>query len=257
MMFEEIPPRQEREIYVREEPILKIRNLGIESDRVNISDLNLDVYQGEVFGLAGLEGSGQRLLLQLCAGLVHPSAGNLQLGSEDISRTSYHKLQDSGIGYLPAGRLEEGLVAGLSLLEHVALTDPETRFIVDRPHFELLSNQRIDEFKIVGEPTTMIDALSGGNQQRALFALLRKELRLLLLEHPTRGLDVRSADHIWQHLFTRIRAGASVLFMSADLDELVERSDRIAAFSGGKMSRVVKASETSADELGHLIGGEQ
>ena len=76
------------------------------------------------------------------------------------------------------------------------------------------------------------------------------------MEHPTRGLDVRSADWIWQLLYQRVEAGMTVLFISADLDELVERSDRIVAFSGGSMSRVVQADETSADELGHLIGGE-
>jgi simple sugar transport system ATP-binding protein len=161
------------------------------------------------------------------------------------------------MGYLAAGRLEEGLVAGLTLLEHVVLSNPDTGFVIDRVHFTELTQEQIKKYKIVGIPSTMIDALSGGNQQRALFALLRTPLKLLLLEHPTRGLDVRSADHIWQLLFARLKEGTSIVFMSADLDELVDRSDRIAAFSGGRMSRVVNAAETSAEELGHLIGGEE
>lgn len=257
MMFEEIPPRKERESFVRDEVILNVSGVVLESDRVIVRDLNLDIHQGEVFGLAGLEGSGQRLFLQACAGLIHPTSGRLLLDSEEITRRQYHKLQNIGVGYLAAGRLEEGLVAGLSLLEHVALSDPDTKFVIDRVYFKELTERRIDQYKIVGTPSTMIDALSGGNQQRALFALLRTPLKLALLEHPTRGLDVRSADHIWQLLFSRVSQGTTIIFMSADLDELVDRSDRIAAFSGGKMSRVVKASETSADELGHLIGGEE
>ena len=257
MMFEEIPPRQERKSLVQDKFTLEVNDVNLESDRVSIRNLNLAIKAGEVFGLAGLEGSGQRLLLQACAGLIHPSSGQLLLGSEEITRKPYHRLLNSGVGYLAAGRLEEGLVAGLTLLEHVALSDPDTGFVINRTHFTELTKTRIDKFKIVGIPSTMIDALSGGNQQRALFALLRTPLKLLLLEHPTRGLDVRSTDHIWQLLFERVKEGTSIAFMSADLDELVGRSDRIAAFSGGKMSRVVNATETSAEELGHLIGGEQ
>jgi simple sugar transport system ATP-binding protein len=257
MMFEEIPSRRDRESFVRDDLCLKVKDVILESDRVTVQNLNLTVKTGEIFGLAGLEGSGQRLLLQACAGLIHPSAGQLLLNSEDITRKSYHRLLNAGVGYLSAGRLEEGLIAGLTLLEHIALTDPDTGFVVDRTHYVELTKELIEEYKIVGKPSTMIDALSGGNQQRALFALLRTPLKLLLLEHPTRGLDVRSSDHIWQLLFTRVKEGTSIMFMSADLDELVERSDRIAAFSGGIMSRVVDAAKTSAEELGHLIGGEE
>jgi ABC-type uncharacterized transport system ATPase subunit len=100
------------------------------------------------------------------------------------------------------------------------------------------------------------DSLSGGNQQRLLFGLLNTPLNLLLLEHPTRGLDVRSAEWIWGLLYQRRNDGTAILFMSADLDEIIERSDRIVVFSGGVMSRVVDARKTSVDELGHLIGGQ-
>jgi ABC-type uncharacterized transport system ATPase subunit len=256
MMFEEIPPRKERETFVKDKITLEVNDVTLTSDRVDVNNLNLTIKIGEVLGLAGLEGSGQRMFLQACAGLIHPSSGQILLGSEDITRKSYHDLLNSGVGYLAAGRLEEGLVAGLTILEHVALSDPDTGFLIDRAHFTELTKTRIDKYKIVGTPETLIDALSGGNQQRALFALLRTPLTLVLLEHPTRGLDVRSADHIWQLLFSRVKEGTSIVFMSADLDELVDRSDRIAAFSGGKMSRVVNASETSVEELGYLIGGE-
>jgi simple sugar transport system ATP-binding protein len=116
--------------------------------------------------------------------------------------------------------------------------------------------ERIDHYEIVGQPETTADALSGGNQQRLLFGLLNSPLKLLLLEHPTRGLDVRSADYIWELLYRRREDGTAILFMSADLDEIIERSDRIAVFFGGRMSRVVAAKETSVDELGHLIGGQ-
>jgi ABC-type uncharacterized transport system ATPase subunit len=256
MMFEDVPPRSQRASHVSEKTLLEIRDFGIETDRLRIADICLTIRSGEVFGLAGLEGSGQRLLLQSCAGLLHPQHGAILLNGRDIARWSYHRIRDAGVAYLPAGRLEEGLVAGLSITEHLALADPRRGFMVDWGFFKKKAQERIDRYQIVGEPETYVDALSGGNQQRALFALMRSPLKLLLLEHPTRGLDVRSAHWIWELLLKQVLEGTSILFFSADLDELIERSDRIAAFSGGVMSRVVMAGETTAEELGYMIGGE-
>jgi simple sugar transport system ATP-binding protein len=82
-------------------------------------------------------------------------------------------------------------------------------------------------------------------------------LKVILLEHPTRGLDIRSTDWIWQQMDERRKEGTAILFISADLEEIIERSDRIAVFSAGRMSRIVDAAKTNVDELGHLIGGQQ
>jgi len=256
IMFEEIPPRAKRESHVCVEKMLELRDVTIEDERLQLDDIQLTVYAGEIFGLAGLERSGQRLLLQLCAGLIHPNQGKIVLDGEDVTRLTYHRMQSAGVAYLPAGRLEEGLVAGLSLTEHVALTNPSHGFMINWDFLTEETQARIDRYQIVGRPETRVDALSGGNQQRALFALLRSPLKLLLLEHPTRGLDVRSAQWIWQLLLQQVKGGTSILFITADLDELVERSDRIAAFSGGVMSRIVAAKKVTTEELGHMIGGE-
>lgn len=257
MMFEEVPSRQKRRSLVRPEAALDLHGLAVSTERLQIKDMDLQVRAGEVFGLAGLEGSGQRLLLQACAGLLPLAGGRIWLAGQDVSRWSYHRRRDKGVAYVPSGRLEEGLVAGLSLMEHVALASPQRGLVVDRRFFTQETQARIDHYRIVGRPETRVEALSGGNQQRSLYALLREDLRLILIEHPTRGLDVRSAEWIWELLLRRVEQGTAILFASADLDELIERSDRIAAFSGGVMSRAVAASETSADELGRLIGGER
>ena len=110
---------------------------------------------------------------------------------------------------------------------------------------------------MVGKPESFAEELSGGNQQRFLISLLHEPLKLILLEHPTRGLDVRSTDYIWEQIYQRRAHGTGIMFISADLDEIIDRSDRIAVFSGGIMSRIVDARSTSVDELGHLIGGQQ
>jgi ABC-type uncharacterized transport system ATPase subunit len=257
MMFGQVPVRSKRPPFEPGEAMLEVQDVTIADYHLRVENVNLTVRAGEVFGLAGLEGSGQRRLLQACAGLLHPEEGRILMDGRNISHRSYHQLQAAGMAYVAAGRLEEGLVAGLTLTEHLVLAQTEHSFMVDWDGARAEVASRIDHYNIIGRPETTADDLSGGNQQRMLFALLNSPLKLLLLEHPTRGLDVRSANYIWELLYRRREDGTAILFMSADLDEIIERSDRIAVFFGGRMSRIVAARETSVDELGHLIGGQQ
>ncbi|HOU40326.1 MAG TPA: ATP-binding cassette domain-containing protein [Promineifilum sp.] len=256
MMFGHMPQRSRRPLFQLGQPVLELRDVTISTYELTVPDINLSVRAGEVFGFAGLEGSGQRLVMQVCAGLMAPSKGQVYIGGQDVTGWNYHRMQAHGMGYVAAGRLEEGLVAGLSLTEHLVLARPEKQFFIDWKANETEMSQRISTYQIVGRPETTADALSGGNQQRLLFSLLNTPLKLLLLEHPTRGLDVRSADYTWQLLYQRREHGTAILFISADLDEIIAHSDRIAVFSGGRMSRVVEAAQTTAEELGHLIGGQ-
>jgi len=101
----------------------------------------------------------------------------------------------------------------------------------------------------------LIESLSGGNQQRALLALMRDPLKLLLLEHPTRGLDIESAIWIWHKLKERCRQGTSIIFISSDLEEIIHYSHRILVFFGGKVSQPLESKQTSIEQLGLLIGG--
>ena len=257
MMFAQIPPRTDRAPHiVPGQAVVELQDVTFSTYRLAIEKINLAIQPGEVFGLAGLEGSGQQLVLQACAGLLHPAHGRIILSGKDVTNWSYHHKQQAGVAYVAAGRLEGGLVAGLSLTEHVILAQPEHTFFLDWSAAQKDCAARIEKYQIVGTPISFADELSGGNQQRLLFALLRDDLKLVIMEHPTRGLDVRSSDWIWEILYKRRELGTTILFMSADLDEIVEHSDRIAVFSGGMMSRIVNANETSVDELGHLIGGQ-
>ncbi|MDX1615064.1 MAG: ATP-binding cassette domain-containing protein [Candidatus Promineifilaceae bacterium] len=256
LMFGRVPPRSPRPPSELGDPVLAVSNLLLSDLRFTVHVSGLTVAAGEVFGLAGLEGSGQREFLQACAGLLKPDQGTIRLAGTDVGAWSYHHRQDAGVAYIAAGRLEEGLVAGLTLTEHLVLAQPENDFFVDWDSARQEMAQRIKTYEVIGRPDSTADELSGGNQQRLLFALLNSPLKLLLLEHPTRGLDVRSANYIWELLYRRRLDGTAILFISADLDEVIERSDRIAVFFDGRMSRIVDAKETSVDELGHLIGGQ-
>ena len=256
LMFGKVPPRTDRPVFELGAPMLEVRDLTVSTYRLSVKEINLSVQAGEIFGLAGLEGSGQHLLMQACAGLVRPESGLIILDGKDITNWSYHRTRSADVAYVAAGRLEEGLVSGLSLTEHVVLAQKEHTFFVDWTAANQDTQQRIERYQIVGRPDSTADELSGGNQQRLLFGLLGARLKLILLEHPTRGLDVRSTNYIWDLLYQRRQDGTAILFISPDLDEIIERSDRIAVFSGGMMSRIVDAKTTSVEELGHLIGGQ-
>jgi simple sugar transport system ATP-binding protein len=257
LMFGQIPARSQRPFFQVGDPVLEVRDVTISTYRLTVNDLNLSLHAGEVFGLAGLEGSGQLLLMQACAGLVRPESGQILLDGEDITTSAYHKTRNNDVAYVAAGRLEEGLVSGLSLTEHVVLSQKEHTFFINWDDANEIMEERIKHYEIVGRPDSTADELSGGNQQRLLFSLLWDKLKLILLEHPTRGLDVRSTNYIWDLFYQRREDGTAIMFISPDLDEIIERSDRIAVFSGGVMSRIVDAKTTSVEELGHLIGGQQ
>jgi simple sugar transport system ATP-binding protein len=151
--------------------------------------------------------------------------------------------------------LEEGLISGLSLTEHFILAREQKGFIINRDAAVKETEENIDQFFIRGKPETHVEALSGGNQQRALLALQRQDVDVLLIEHPTRGLDIESSIWIWSKLKARCQLGATIVFISSDLEELLHYSDRILVFFGGKVSEPLDAGTTTVDQLGQLIGG--
>jgi ABC-type uncharacterized transport system ATPase subunit len=256
LMFGQSFPKQERPEVTQGNTALELQDVAVHTYRLAVPPMKLRVREGEVIGLAGLEGCGQRLMLQVCAGLLKPSSGRVLLAGEDFTRRSYRDFLAAGVAYLPAGRMEEGLIRGLTLAEHFVLsqrTDQST--FIDWAAATDGMQSKITEFNIKGTPATPVEALSGGNQQRALLSLLPPALKLLAMEHPTRGLDIESAMWVWEQLLERRRGGTAILFISADLDELMEHSDRIIVFSGGTMSNPIEAATTSAEELGYLIGG--
>jgi len=235
--------------------ILALHGVSLEAQRLKISDVSFTARAGEVIGLAGMEGSGQAVLLSACAGLARPVAGRVCLGDTDVTGLSYHAFMKRGVAYLPAARLEQGLVAGLSLAEHFVLSEGSGGLFIDRHHAADVAADRIGTYNIKGSPSHAVESLSGGNQQRMLLALLKESLSLILLEHPTRGLDIESTLYIWGKLRERCAGGAAIVFISADLDEVLQYSDRVLVFYSGHVSAPLPAAGLTVERLGGLIGG--
>ncbi len=260
MMFGKVLAHVDKKCCAQEKVNIEVKDLKIDDVRLPINDVNFEINKGEVIGLAGMEGSGQVLLLRALAGIIRPSGGKILLHEDsgtnkDLVGKHYFNFKEAGISFLPAARLEEGLISGLDLREHFILAEHQRGFFIDNNAAQQLTDKRINDFNIKGTSESKIEALSGGNQQRAELALLRQPLRLLLLDHPTRGLDIESSMYIWSKMKQRCAEGASILFISSDLDEIIQYSDRILVFFGGKVSKPLDGNNVTVDQLGQLIGG--
>ncbi|MER3435770.1 MAG: sugar ABC transporter ATP-binding protein [Leptolyngbya sp. ERB_1_1] len=237
------------------EPMLELNNVVVKDDRLTLNMGNFTAYKGEVIGLAGLEGSGQQLLLLVCAGLIKAAAGTVSIDDLNLTQKPYAEYLNHGIGYSPADRLKDGLIRGLSIHEHVILRNPNRKLMIDWKETHQRAMEAIATFNIRGKPDSHVERLSGGNQQRTQLALLPVPLNLLLMEHPTRGLDIESTLWVWQQLIARCQTGTTILFMSSDLDEIMQYSDRVLVFSGGQVSAPIETSKLTAEKLGQMIGG--
>jgi general nucleoside transport system ATP-binding protein len=254
MFGKEVPKAQRTEIEGGRE-VLAARGLCLDSIRLQIKGLDLSVCAGETIGLAGMEGSGQALFLASCAGLERAVSGSVCLDESDVTGRSHHEYKRRGVGYLPAARLEEGLVPGLTLSEHFTLAEGGRGLLIDRRAARERAESRIAAFNIKGRPDSAVESLSGGNQQRALLSLLRDDLSLILVEHPTRGLDIESTAYVWSRLKERCARGTAIVFISSDLDEILQYSDRVLVFFAGRVSPPLPAESLGSEELGRLIGG--
>ena len=255
MMFGKEITLGARQVAERHGCILELQDVSIEDTRLKIKNVNLEVDGGEVIGLAGMEGSGQGAFLRACAGIVRPVGGSVRVRGRDLTGKAYHVYKRNGVEFLPAARLEEGLVPGLSLTEHYILAEKSKGVFINREHGVRQAQERIESFNIKGTPSHTVESLSGGNQQRALLSLLRDPLSLILVEHPTRGLDIESVIYIWAKLKERCRKGTAIMFISSDLEEILQYSDRVLVFYSGQVSQPLDASRTTVEQLGQLIGG--
>ncbi len=239
--------------HVTDEVFLSVENASITGEKFALTGLNLSVRAGEIISLAGLEGNGQDLLLRGLAGLAHIKSAKLLFCGKDLQGLPSTAFRRSGIAFLPAARLEQGLFADLTLEEHLCLAVSERMSRVSESFQRLC----VERFSLRAAPSSIARTLSGGNQQRLQLALIPYHARLLLLEHPTRGLDVNSGKQVWTYLEECCRHGSSVLFSSTDLDEILAHSHRVLVFHGRRLFADVPTSLLDLETLAGLMIGRE
>jgi len=257
MMFGARPHTPMRSAQPAGSEMLVMQQVSSSGGRCGLVDCSVVIRAGEVVGLAGLEGSGQEVFLRLACGLKRPQKGAIRFFGRTVLNNKYNYFKLIGAYFLPTARLEEGLIPGLTITEHLALQDERRPFRVDYAEAAEAAARRIANFRIKGLPQTSVEELSGGNQQRLLLSFLPPKPHLLLLENPTRGLDLESVNWVWRHLQSFSRNGTSIVFSSPELDEILMVAHRVLVFFNGRIIMDIPASAASVQEIGRAIAGKQ
>jgi general nucleoside transport system ATP-binding protein len=255
MMFGTEPAPTSRPGRAAGEEILRLEGVSAMGGRTGLRDCTAGFKKGEIVGLAGLEGSGQDVFLRVASGLVRPLVGRISICGRDMTNRGYHAFRRFGVAFQPAARIEEGLIRGLTITEHCAIKRRRKSFLVKWGSAEKSARERIERFQVAGRPQSLVESLSGGNQQRLLLSFLPGSPGLLLLENPTRGLDVESVHWVWDRLNAFAAKGATIVFSSPELDEILMVSDRVLVFFDGRIIKDERPEETNALELGRAIAG--
>lgn len=219
----------------------------IHDTALQIGPLNHQLPCGTIIGLAGLEGSGQRPFMQMLAGLRRPDRGMVRYDGQPFA------YDHPDVVWLPADRLYEGIIGDMTLTEHIRLL--RDGLLAPGESAVAKAQQLIADYAIKATPEMPLRQLSGGNQQRAMLALIPAHVTGIVLEHPTRGLDAVSAMAVWQRLRDRSAQGATIVFFSADLEEVMQYADVVLVFFAGEISQPIARAQLTEDGLAALIGG--
>lgn len=227
-----------------------------------LKGLSLRVNDFEIMGLAGVMGNGQSELIEVLIGLRRVSSGVIMLMDDDITYASPGERIKLGVSHVPEDRLKRGIVPGFSVQENLILGSHKTVFskngvILDQRAAELFSEEMIGEYSIsVPSRDTLLRYLSGGNQQRVVVAReFSREPRLIIAAQPTRGLDVGATEYVRKRLIEMRDDGSAVLLISADLEEILMLSDRVAVIYEGEIVVVKKIEDIDEREIGLLMAG--
>ncbi|HET6491153.1 MAG TPA: ABC transporter ATP-binding protein [Syntrophales bacterium] len=244
--------------------MLDARDLVAEGDRGEraLRSLSLEIRGGEILGIAGVAGNGQRELAEAIAGLRKIAAGSICVnGVEVANRPPAHAIA-AGVSYIPEDRLGTGLAVTLSVAENLIMkayrgTGLSSGPFIRRSRVLDWSRRLVDTFQIKAPSLdTPVSSLSGGNAQRVLLARETAARPLLIVAaHPTRGLDVAATDHVHAVLREQRQAGAAILLISGDLDEIMALSDRIAVLYEGEVLGVFDCAGADIDRIGLMMGG--
>ncbi|WP_018152683.1 ABC transporter ATP-binding protein [Leeia oryzae] len=253
------------------EVLLDVRHVSLKDKRgvELLKDINLQVRAGEIVGIAGVSGNGQSELLEVLAGMLPASEGEMLFKGEDLFRLKGHRpkpsiLREKGVAHIPEDRSREGLVKTFSVFENSILgyhhdRDIQKGWLYNRTALIEKAKRFIQQFDIrPTNPLLRAGQLSGGNQQKVVLAReIDSNPDVLLVGQPTRGVDIGAIELIHKQLVKLRDEGKAILLVSVELDEILALSDRILVMAGGRITGEVPAHEATATGLGCLMGGVQ
>jgi simple sugar transport system ATP-binding protein len=226
-----------------------------------LDGLSIDLREGEILGLAGVEGNGQTALGRLMSNLLALESGSVEVDGRPVPDRPGAMLQ-AGVGVVPEDRHESGCILDMTVAENLALTDLDdvcsSGFVSSRLLRERAA-ELIRRFDIkTPSPDTPMRLLSGGNQQRVVLAReLSRAPRILVAAQPTRGLDVGAIEYVTEQLQAAAASGIAVLLISTELEEILAVSDRIAVIHRGRIMGIMRRGDVDVERLGLMMGGQQ
>ncbi|MFD1956343.1 ABC transporter ATP-binding protein [Paenibacillus thailandensis] len=245
--------------------VLEVRGLAMRQHGVSLlQGISLDVCEGEIVGIAGVDGNGQRELCEAIMGLADGSSveGVIRICGQSVPRPNPRLLTGLGVAYIPEDRQREGLALPMSIGENMVAKQYDSRAY---SRFRMLRRNRIREaaaeavaaFKIkTPSPEAAAGKLSGGNQQKVILAReLMQRPNLLLAMQPTRGMDIGAAEYVHRRLLEERKRGCAILLISAELDEVLALSDRIAVMYKGRIVETVHRDEADLERIGLRMAG--
>ncbi len=262
MVGREVNLRAEKSTQNRGSAILQIENLRVrdETGHEKVRGLSLEVHAGEILGIAGVDGNGQSELAGAAMHLREIESGRVLLNGADLTGLSVARRRAAGMSYVPADRRHVGSVTEMSVADN-AILGLQRKYA--RGIFRALREERDSAQALVtrfGIRTTGVDfaagKLSGGNLQKLILGReIMRGSAALIVEHPTRGLDVGAVEAVWKELLSARHEGKAILLISAELEELLNLADRIAVMFEGRIMGVVDAAGASVQEIGLMMAG--
>lgn len=270
LMMGQLPPSPSRARRALGRPVLAFQGASLDSSDPagRVSGLDLIVSEGEILGIAGVEGSGSQGLVRLATGQARPSAGQVLLQGKDMAGRPRSAWRRAGLAHLPADRFAEGGAPSLSVLDNLIAGTAALHEVIAGPFLRRAAARawgeaRVREFDVrVGDGQVraldrMLGSLSGGNAQKLIAARELSSLsRLVVADQPTRGIDMAAAMFLRERLRAAAEGGAAVLLLSSDLDEVVDLSHRVLVlFAGHPVALLENDGRLTAEILGrHMVG---
>ncbi|MDR3364154.1 MAG: ABC transporter ATP-binding protein, partial [Clostridiales Family XIII bacterium] len=263
MVGRRVDLRIQREVFEKKEPLLRVCDVTVTAkDKKSALDgVSFELFQGEILGVAGVAGSGQKELCETIAGLQAAEKGRIFFGGENILGKSPREIIRLGIrmGFIPEDRLGMGLVGSMDIVHNIILKEYQNQkgFLLRRgPSIE--KAKKIVERLDILTPSiyTPVSKLSGGNIQKVLLGReIDSEPKALITAYPVRGLDIGASYLIYSLLNEQKAKGVGIIFIGEDLDVLIELCDRIIVLSGGRITGLLSAAQASKEEIGFLMAG--
>jgi simple sugar transport system ATP-binding protein len=246
------------------EPLLEIKGIHAMGDRGTeaLKGMDLELHAGEIVGLAGVSGNGQRELAQCLAGLRKVTAGKILIDGKDLTEAPLKAHIDAGLAYIPEERMRDGAIREFSVEENVFLHEHASPKFTRGIFLNLNkmadhAQELVDQFSVkTPSLDTPIKNLSGGNIQKLIMAReLSRRPHILIAAQPTRGVDIGATEYIHSRLLEQRELGTAILLISEDLDEIRTLSDRIAVIYEGQIIGVVERNQATVEQIGLMMAG--